>query len=111
MAVKLKRLSFLCTRPGVGWVTETLQTVESKDLQEITLQTDHVALMRGIEEWVLQEWEDLDRLLFRFWTSHSIRLKVMYRAVVGREGIRGRMTILLPELTRSGIVDLVENQH
>jgi len=109
-AVKLKRLVLLCTQPGVRWVTEALQTVESRDLQDITLQSDHAALIHGFEEQVLRQWQDLDRLLVRFWTSHSIRPKVTYEVGAGRD-MRDYAPSALPELTRRGLVDLVEYNH
>jgi len=56
-----------------------------------------------------QEWQDLDRLLV--WTSHSVYLRVVY--VAGEEGeeFRDKVPILLPELTRRGLIDLVETEH
>ena len=109
-AVKLARLAFLSTQPGVGWILETLQTVESRDLQEITLQFEHNALMHGLDERVLQQWQDLDRLLVRFWTSHSIRPKVMYEGGMGWD-MRNDAPSVLPELTSRGLVDMVEYNH
>ena len=46
----------------------------------------------------------LDHLLIQFWESRSIRLKVIYT----EEGVAGYIERLLPEITRRGIIDLVE---
>jgi len=108
-ATKLKHLRFLRTRikSTVRWITMTLQTVDSKTLQSITIDP-HSAIPETVEEEVYQEWQDLDRLLVQFWTSHSIRPKVKYvpRWGEGRE-LRDDAQILLPELTKRGLVDLV----
>jgi hypothetical protein len=54
-----------------------LQTVESKNLQQITIHYPTI-LTGTIEEAVhqAQEWQELDRLLVQFWTSRSIRPKI-----------------------------------
>ena len=117
-AIKLKRVVFLrentghATRHTVEWVTKTLQTVESKHLQSITVSPSNKDLPETIKQEAYQEWQDLDRLLVQFWTSHSIRPRVMY--VAGRRGgkdLRADAPKLLPELTRRGLVDLVETRH
>jgi hypothetical protein len=40
-----------------------LQTVEPKNLQQITLQLDASTVVGTTREMVHQEWQDLDRLL------------------------------------------------
>ena len=47
---------------------------------------------------------DLDRLLVQFWDSRSIRPKV----VTEKKGKRDWAGYLLPEITKRGIIDLVE---
>ena len=96
---------------SVRWITMALQTVKSKKLQRITIQLLTLTLRKmfvGVDEW---EWQDLDHLLVRFWTSHSIRPLVMYDPDEDGKGLRdevNRMLSLLPELTRRGLVDVVE---
>ena len=107
-ATKLKQLKFRKkNRSSVQWITMTLQTVESRKLQSITICPQGPGPETVVEE-AYQEWQDLDHLLVQFWTSHSIRPRVRY--VAGREGkdLRGDAPRLLPELTRRGLVDLVE---
>ena len=110
-ATKLKRVKFHRTRMRsiVQWFTMTLQTIESKDLQTIAIYPDHDGPLTvgGAEH---QEWNDLDRLLVQFWTTHSIRPRVMYPAE-GEKNIRDCVPRLLPELTRRGLVDLVQIQN
>ena len=110
-ATKLKHLVFQCGRPNVQWVIETLQTVESKSLQRITVRPDADTLAHHITEPARQRWHDLDRLLVQFWTSHSIRPIVTYEAGARRKDMRDHAPSLLPELTRRGIVDLAEYKN
>ena len=113
-ATKLKHVKFLRqrTRSTVQWITTTLQTVESKNLESITIFPFDKSLPETVEEQAYQEWQDLDRLLVQFWASHSIRPQLAY--VAGRRGTKdlgGDAPKLLPELTRRGLVDLVETRH
>ena len=107
-ATKLKHLVFQCARPNVQWVTTALQSVKSKGLERITVRPDADTFVRTIKEPVHQQWHDLDRQLVDFWTSHSIRPKVTYEAGARRKDMRDCTQSLLPELTRRGLVDLVE---
>jgi len=55
------------------------------------------------------EWMDLDRLLVQFWESHLTDPKVIRMAWEGRKpDVRGYVECLLPELTKRGVIDLVE---
>ena len=83
-----------------------LQTVESEDLQRIILRPD-ITTSNMTEGTVPQEWQDLDLLLVRFWTSRSIRPQVVYAPITGGEDTSYHAPNLLPELTRRGAVDLV----
>ena len=86
----------------------TLQTVNSKDLRRITIQP-HDPIPETIEQEAYEEWQDLDRVLVQFWTSHSIRPQIVY--MPGREegkSLREDAPILLPEMTRRGLVDFIE---
>ena len=86
-----------------------LQTIKSKRLQQITVNPYGTAfVLNATEEMIYREWEDLDRLLIQLWTSRSIRPKVVYE-VRGEERSLGKYAPnLLPELTRGGLVDVVE---
>ena len=87
-ATKLKHLKFMRrrTRSILQWITMTLQTVKSENLQSITIYPQDPG-PETVEEEAYQEWQDLDRLLVQFWTSPSIRPRVVY--VVGRGGEGG----------------------
>jgi hypothetical protein len=84
-----------------------LQTVKSKNLQQITIHS-HAVFANPIEETVHREWQDLDRLLVQFWTAHSLHPKVMYGSERGGNDLRDLAPSLFPELMRRGIVDLVQ---
>jgi hypothetical protein len=72
-ATKLNDLEFKCITPDVQWITKTLLT--TKNLRKIRIQS-HIVFADPIAETVRQEWRDLDRLLARLWTSHSIRPEI-----------------------------------
>jgi hypothetical protein len=103
-APKLKELSFRCGGPTIQQFTMALQTVQSKNLQQITIHP-YGTFTNLNEETICQEWWDLDRLLVQFWTSRSIRPEFRYEA--GKEGkdFKTFAPSLLPELTRRGLVD------
>jgi hypothetical protein len=97
-----------------------LQTVQSKNLQQITIYLLAVSVNlqqinihpygtpgNPVEETVPQEWRDLERVLVQFWTSHSIRSKIMYEVGKGRKDRGAIVSRLLPELTRRGLFDLL----
>ena len=107
-AKKLKRLVFCCNRSTTQWITMALQTIDSRDLREITVQPNSQNFRYAIHESICREWRDLDRLLVQFWSSHSIRPKVIWHRGAGRGDMRIHAPKLLPELTRRGLVDLVE---
>ena len=107
-APKLKCITFLGRRSNIYWVVAALRTVESKNLQQITIRLHTATLRNSIEETDCQEWQDLDQLLVQFWTSHSIRPQLVYSPNSGGREARDRAPRLLPELTRRGLVDLVE---
>lgn len=108
-ALKLKRLMFVWIhQAGVRFIVEALQTVEPKDLQGITLQSD-TSMVHGFEEPVRQEWLDLDRLLVQFWTSCSIRPKFMYDVGQGTGmDMMDYASRVMPELARRGLIDLIK---
>jgi hypothetical protein len=106
-ATKLKDVGFRCGRSTIRWITTALESIQSKNLQQITATIHPIgAFGNPIEDAVRQEWQDLDHLLVQFWTSRSIRPKFMCER--GENGFRGLAPNLLPELMRRGLVDLVE---
>jgi len=104
-ATKLEHLKFRGECLSVQWIATTLQTIHSKNVQSITI---YPRPDRAIGEAVRREWKNLDRMLVRFWTSHSIRPQVMYVAGIGGDDLRDCIPSLLPELTMRGLIDLVE---
>jgi len=104
---KATKLKSLRSGSSVQWITTTLQTIKSKSLQRILIRPFGTP-PEAIEEEVHQQWQDLDRLLVQFWTSHSIRPQIMQGAGKEWNGLRDRLPGLLPELTRRGLVDLFE---
>jgi hypothetical protein len=103
--VKLKELWFRCGTLNLPRITMALQTVQSRNLQQITI-NPYGTFVNLIGATDPQEWQDLDHLLVRFWTSHSIRPKIVYQA---GKGLNDLVPSLLPELMGRGAVDLVED--
>ena len=122
-ATNLKEVAFRCHSLRAGWITSTLETITPKhqNLQLISIRIPRV--LRSVASATeAQEIEanpsmrllDLDRLLVQFWDSRSIRARILYPPSL--EGCRffaesaGRwIPYLFPELTRRGIVDIVED--
>jgi len=93
-----------------------LQTVppEHRNLHVLVSVPDHLAYAAGdanvkqtIGEVNLGQWLDLDRLMVQLWESRSIRSMVT-RGSLDRWDMRDCVGYLLPEMTRRGIIDLVE---
>jgi hypothetical protein len=84
-----------------------LQTIESENLQRITIDM-WAALENPIGETVHQAWLDLDRLLAQFSESHSIRPGITHNRGENGTNFKNLVPIVLPELTRRGVVDMAE---
>ena len=101
-ATKLKELVFRSRELSVQWIVTALQTVNSKDLQKIFIYLGGNASVHPLDEMVHQEWVDLDHLLLQFWTSHSIRPKVVY---VMRQ-LDNYTPLMFPEVVKKGVLDI-----
>ena len=96
----------------------TLQTITPKhrDLRQITIgMTDHFVPVgvganfeNTVEEPVRRRWLDLDRLFVRLWESRSIHPRIVFTK---KQDMRDRIGYLLPEITKGGIIDLVERSY
>ena len=109
--MKLRDLTFRCKGATIRWIVSALHTVESQTLHQITIHPYTGTLRYSIYESIHRGWHDLDRLLVRFWTSHSIRPRLVYSPDSGGRDTRDHAPSLLPEMTRRGLVDLVEFSH
>jgi hypothetical protein len=113
-AKKLKDIAFQLNWWAVEWVITALQTITLKhqDLRQITIEVSHfLSLFRiyadirpAIGETIFGQWVELDRLLVKFWESRSILPRVVY--TMGQD-MGDCIGILLPEVTKRGIIDLV----
>ena len=104
---KLKDVVFGCTGPEIQRITMTLQTAESINLEQITIHSP-TSFKELVVESDCPGWQDLDRLLLRFWTSHSIRPKIWYKDGEEEYDLRYLVPRIFPELTSRGLVDLIE---
>ena len=122
-ARKLKDATFTFGGQNPIWVLTALQTIthEHRDLQQITLHLplipsdptpvhlDPADIELKIGETTYQHWLELDHLLAQLWEAHSIHLEVVYvvPSPKNRESANSRVDVLLPEVTRRGIANLV----
>ena len=97
---------------NVQWAIMALQTItpNHRDLQQITIWLSYslttnvgANFRRAIGEVYCGQWVDLDHLLIQLWESCLIRPKVIV-ATRGADCVRH----LLQEVTKRGIIDLVE---
>ena len=117
-AIKLKDMLVQLLSWSVQWVITTLHTITPKhrDLRQITIDLPGSSAVIGasadlgkaIGEEDFGQWLDLDRLLVQLWESHSIRPRVVY--VEWNNMING-IRYLLPEITRRGIIHLIESSE
>jgi len=107
-ATKLRVLEFRCRIPNVGWIAAALGTIKSGTLQQITICPYPATFRDLIVATDHQECQDLDRTLIQFWISHSIRPRFAYALEDGEKDVMDRVSRLLPDLTRRGLVDVVE---
>ena len=94
---------------SIKWIVATLQTTKSKYLRHITIFSS--TTFDTFEEEVRREWQDLDHLLVRLWTSRLIIPKIKYiSALEGEDVDLGEVApSLLPELVSRGVVCEVGN--
>jgi len=92
---------------SVQWITATLRTIKSQFIERIDIYPLDIPPETD-GEGVCPEWQDLDRLLVQLRTSNSILPRVVYEVGRGEKLLRDSVPNLLPELTRRGLVDLVE---
>ena len=89
---------------NVRWITATLQTAESTNLRKITIVvTSCDTPADPVEERVHREWQGLDHLLVRLWTSRSIRPKIKYKTGAAEE-LEKLIWSLLPNLVHNGAI-------
>jgi hypothetical protein len=98
---------------GVDWIIRTLQTItsEHREHRQTSIHMPHHRISfpkawRAYGEANHEEYLSLDRLLVQFWESRSIRPEVIFPK---GQDMRGFIERLLPEITKGGIIDLVEN--
>jgi len=86
-------------------------TPEHKELRLISIYVSiggYVDTRRGIQAGIPSWWGDLDLTLVRLWESNAVATRIMYTARRVGPGAREYVEQSLPEMTRRGIVELVE---
>ena len=121
-ATKLEHVVFRPASLTGTWVTMALQTITPKHREppQISIHVPYDSTLahlgahvrRVIGERVFGQWSELDRFLVQFWESCSVRPKVVCTTLKEekeKENVRGSIKCLLPEMTKGGIIDLVEH--
>lgn len=92
-AINLKSVELWSDMQSVQWVTDTLRTVKFANLRRVKITVNPPSAdINPVGDSFRRELVDLDHLLVRMQTSHSVPLIVKCRDVTG--GGRG----LLPEI-------------
>lgn len=101
-ATKPNHVKLMCTGPNVQWVSTTLRTANSTNLQKITITIGYCGgtLANPVGEAISQEWQDLDHLLDHLWTSRSICPNIRYA-----DGFGELVPSLLPKLAGKGVIN------
>ena len=105
------------------WAVAALRTItpDHKTLRRVSVQAFNVLHSLGynncntayvihlVGEATCQALLELDHVLTRLWESHAIRPEIKYSVPfdVSEENARSYMGVLLPELTKRGLVELV----
>ena len=105
------------------WAVAALRTItpDHKTLRRVSVQAfdvlhsldsddlDSADVIHLVGEATCQALLELDHVLTRLWESHAIRPEIKYSVPFGvsEEKARSYMGVLLPELTKRGLVELV----
>lgn len=104
-ATKLKEVEFGYVWSSIQWITMTLQTSKFENLRRVTIGINPFAQFTNpVGETTRREWEDLDHVLDRMWTLHSIYSEVTYEELDGKDSLREVALSLLPKLASKGAV-------
>jgi len=112
-------------RPGslkIAWITLALQTITPKhrDIRRVSISVPGAltpanaaaSVELNVGDEISSQWLDLDRLFVKLWEPHKIRPKVVYTVQEEKDKhARRRLECLLPEMTKRGIIDLVEQSE
>jgi len=118
-ATGLKDVAFRTGLQYISWVTVALKSItpENRDLRQILIYAPYyskiIDICGDVRQFVMgatcRQWSDLDLLLVQIWGWHSICPGIVSETPI-REGrdMRECFELLMPVVTRRGIVDLVE---
>jgi hypothetical protein len=118
--INLKDVAFGLAGPEDVEIAMALETITSKhaDFRKVSIiiqiglpdvdDPDVDDIRNAIVERVYRQWMNLDRVLFQLWESKKIHTKVIY-ATMGEVGDALEYVVaLLPEMTKRGLVEIVD---
>ena len=98
-AARLKDVEFHLMKPRVQWIVATLLTAKPEHLQQVTI----LAYLTpdSFMETDRPGWQNLDHLLARLWTSHSVIPRIKCPKTMD---VTDLIPSLLPKLVVKGLV-------
>ena len=99
--MKLKDVGFLWRGPSVKWISRALKTARSANLRQISIALNFPLPNAYHDEAVRLEWEDLDSLLVKLWSTRSIRPVLTLKSGTGEDARK-----LLPRLASMGAIPI-----
>ena len=93
-ARNLRVVDIWSSAEDVEWITKSLRSIQSENFRRIKITVKPPSkLINPIGEMIQRELADLDRILVKLWTSHSVFLKVrcerrLLPEITSREGVR-----------------------
>lgn len=88
-------------------------TPDHRDLQQISICVpvgDSACDGRRAKK-IRRRWVDLDRFLVQLWESNTFHTRIIDKTKGEEEGARKRLEVLLPEMTKRGIVELTDQDY
>jgi len=112
-ATRLREVGFRLLDPYDVWAGSTLKTLtpNHKDLWRISIHMvirEHANLQQIFGIDICDSWADLDHTLIQLWESNAVTTRVTYATGGDKTEARKFVEQLLPEMTRRGIVELVD---
>ena len=106
-ATKLHDIEFRCIGQDIRWIITTLRSAETINLKQIVIViSPYSTFDNPVGEMTRQEWQELDHLLVRLWTSSSVRPVIICEERGGGNNWGEVVLSLLPQLAGKRAVEV-----
>lgn len=104
---------------NIDWIAVAIQSIRSSRLEEVALYlprdfTADTTIKTQVPDVVYVQWLTLDKVLLRYLTARSLKLKVVRRQGMGEDTFVACVECLLPSLfgknIRPGVAHLVRTE-